>query len=91
MNNSKDSLISLSSNQVSPYNAKPSDWSVKVPAEGSSSGKDKLMKAPENNNAVMPSDFSVSKSSSETGTAVKCSWGVSFNSGQVTPNVRDSY
>jgi hypothetical protein len=91
MNNSKDSLISLSSNQVSPYNAKPSDWSVKVPAEGSMSGKDKLVNLPEDNNAVMPSDFSVAKNSGETGTSVKCGWGVSFDSGSVTPNVADSY
>jgi hypothetical protein len=83
----KDSLTKMSSNQVSPYNAKPSDWSVKVPAEGAMSGKDKLVKAPENNNDVMPSDFSVAKGTGEMGTSVKCGWGVDFNDGQVTPNV----
>jgi len=87
MKDMKDKLITLSSNQVSPYNAKASDWSVKVPTEGSMSGKDKLVSLPEDNNAVMPSDFSVSKNSGETGTSVKCNWSVSFDDGQVSPNV----
>jgi hypothetical protein len=49
--------------------------------------KEKLVTLPENNNAVMPSDFSVAKNSNEQGKSVKCGWGVDFNDGQVTPNV----
>lgn len=89
MNEAKDKLITLSGNQTSPYNSKPSDWSVKVPAEGSSSGKDKLVKAPSDNNAVMPSDFSVAKGTGEEGNSVKVPWGVSFDSGQTVPNAEE--
>lgn len=41
----KDELVSLGKNQTNPYDAKGSDWKVKVPAEGSGEeGMDMLLK-----------------------------------------------
>jgi len=44
----KDQLVSLGKNQTNPYDAKGSDWKVKVPAEGSGEeGMDQLLKQSE--------------------------------------------
>lgn len=83
----KDSLIKLSVNQTNPGAAKASDFPAKVPAQGSESGKDKLLDGVTDRRQVKEESFTVGRSSSEEGTAVKCGWGVDFNDGQVTPNV----
>lgn len=87
----KDSLIKLSVNQTNPGAAKASDFPAKVPAQGSEGGKDKLMDGVTDRRMVKEEDFKVGQSSSEEGTTVPCDWRVSFDDGQVVPNVEKSY
>ena len=107
MKNMKDDLISLTSNQVSPGDAKASDFSVKTPAVGSGmEGANKLMPEMEGPRHTeddgpgtpVPTDRSRVIAShfkvgqaKLDGTPVKCDWSVSFDDGQISPSIEDKY